>query len=386
MDNLDEIYNWIKSENLIVNRDLSNQEDINEAYDALIQQFEVELNAKYIEKLPRRNKSLIKKELRKFYGDKSRRNSDRLQNKNLLMTSGLQMDLLTCKKDVIMASYDLPLKISKDESQYNFSYLTKGSISQNSKRTVVYFVNTIQFVLENNKKSLANSVAKKEAINIDRIITENNILSIEDVVKLADRVEDFSFHQFVLPFDNFNESVLLFRYDHTNSKHYNCKPQNITMPLLYGEIYPEFVEEPHFHFATNFGNIYKLNKHNDEFNYGVGYAIGVSQLENYLNNLERDFLSKKEISLSVKSVLTENDFGMPFLHNIKRGITGSCSGLNNHKKICNAFKKLERQIKSGKKSAELSIVIDIAHAFTNTKNLNLTHLFIDSEKNMEFNH
>ena len=51
MDELDEIYNWIKSRNLIVNEELTTQEDINEAYDALIQQFQVELNARYVENL-----------------------------------------------------------------------------------------------------------------------------------------------------------------------------------------------------------------------------------------------------------------------------------------------------------------------------------------------
>lgn len=385
MDELDELYNWIKSQHFIVNEELVSQEDINEAYDALIQQFQVELNAKYVEKLPKRNKSLIRREIRDFYLAQSKRNTDRLQSENLLLTSELQMDLLTCKKEIVMVGYDRPLRISNNKSQYNFSYLTKGSISQNDKRTVVYFVNTIQFVLENSKKTLASSVAKKETINLDSIVTRNRISAIEEVVMLADRVEDFSFHQFVLPFETFDEAVLLFRYDHTNSKHYNCKPQNLTMPLLYKEVYPDFVEDPHFHFATTFGNIYKLNKHNEDYNYGVGYAIGVSDLLEYLEKLEDVFLDKKEIRMSIQSVLTENDFGMPFLHNVKRGITSSCSGLRNHKKICRAMRKLDRQIKSGIKSAELALVVDIAHAFTNTENLNLSREFLNND-DMEINH
>ena len=373
MDDLDELYNWIKSNKLITSTDLTTQEDINDAYDAVIQQYQYELNARYIDKILKKNMSLFKRSRREFLSRENGIDADRLQTGNYLLTSKLQMDLLTCEKEVQNLWRLPPFRISCDKTLYNFSYLTKGAIKQGEKKVTVYFINTIQFNLENKKKDLSTSIAGKEAINLDKVITENNISSIADVVALADRVEEFSFHQYFLPFDTFDDAILLFRYDHTNKKHINCKPINTTMPILYNYVYPPFVEEPHFHFTTVFGNIYKLTKHNEDHNNGVGYAIGVSQLKEYLMNLYEASVGTVDAEFEDANFL-ENDFGMPFLHNIKNK---GYSGISNHKRICRAMRKLSYLIKHGDKSAELALAIDIAHAFSNTENLNIHRSITD---------
>ena len=57
------------------------------------------------------------------------------------------------------------------------------------------------------------------------------------------------------------------------------------MPKLYSAVYPSAVEEPHFHFNSGFGGLYKLSKDQETYNYGVGYAIGVTGLKAYLEKL-----------------------------------------------------------------------------------------------------
>jgi hypothetical protein len=105
--------------------------------------------------------------------------------------------------------------------------------------------------------------------------------------------------------DKVEDSTLLIRYDHCSLKH-----KNGSMPKLYKEVYPTAVNEPHFHFNSGFGSLYKLDKSAQEFNYGVGYAIGISQLREYLDKLYNEtFKDKKE-----RDLYLNNDFGMPFLH------------------------------------------------------------------------
>ena len=100
--------------------------------------------------------------------------------------------------------------------------------------------------------------------------------------------------------ESLDNALLLFRYDHDYRRH-----RNKILPPMYSDVYSEEVNEPHYHFNSSFGSLYGLSDKPKKNNVGAGYAISVTELINYLRKLRdakpTDFISN-------------NDYGMPFLH------------------------------------------------------------------------
>lgn len=348
-------FNPIKSNELILNPEFRTQEDINQAYDALAESCSIELNATYINKPPKVASKLSRSAINNFFN--ANISTDRLQSKNILLRSDLFQKVTLAPKHIIdLGTYQR--SFDTNNRVYNFSFLSKGEIEENSKIKTVYFLTTIQFKLPKRKSLIAESIGRKTAKNFEKLFTDASPNSVEEVAFLADKADDFSIHYFYLPHgiksSKIDDAVLLMRYDHTSDPH-----RNGCLPLLYQGVYPSMASEPHFHFTASFGNIYKLTPKNEDFTFGVGYAIGITQLKQYLSQL----------IAGSNHIINNNDMGMPFLHILNNPNPNS----DNIEEIYKSIKKLDKYIKSKRKSDELALVLNVILGSTFTLNTNLTN-------------
>lgn len=360
-----DIYQWAKSNNLITNNDFENQADINSAYDSLIETSYPELNANYINEVPENNSNRANKiKIKSFLYFNL--NTDRLQQKNILLTSALQYKLLTCKKRIMsIGLYNRSIDTTKKVC--NYSYLLKGIINQNEKDVVVYFVNTIQFNYKNAKSTYIHSLTKQQVVNFEKLFYSNEPARINEILFLADKVDNFSIHQYFLPYglesNTITDAVLLYRCDHTDAKHINYNSSNNnTAPVSYTALYPPYVEYPHFHFTTSFGSIYKLKSNQQSNNFGVGYAIDALQLKEYLIHL-----LNKDVPL-----YDDFDFGMPFKSLID---TKEIPCIIRIKKLIRTLDKLNNAIKKQNISAEFKLALLITHLSTNDTSPDIVEIF-----------
>ena len=192
---------------------------------------------------------------------------------------------------------------------------------------------------------------------------------VDAIYNMAGITRDFSIHTYYLPTGIDGTSIdncsLLIRYDHCGLKH-----SNGAMPRLYRNVYPDFVEEPHFHFNSGFGGVYKLSSKEETHNYGVGYAIGISRLKDYLEILYSGaFKNKKQ-----EKLFMENDFGMPFLH---YKLADMQNGTNHLGEMLDSLTLL--MFNEG--VADNSVILESAYKFVrmisnmNQKNLKYKHVF-----------
>lgn len=235
--------------------------------------------------------------------------TDKLQTTNILLTSQLWRDVVLGKKQDLNAGI-FHRGIDEENFRINFSEISATKMGNGTITNPV--LTTIQFDFDNNPDGTLTALNKTEkSIKAFRklIREQGTETSVDEISEIAGGTRDFSIHKYYIP-NGFSqqtadECCLLLRYDHCSLKH-----RNGSMPALYREVYPEFVEEPHFHFNSGFGSVYKLSNDGATHKYGVGYAIGITGLKNYLIKLRTGNYS----SPAEKRLYTENDFGMPFLH------------------------------------------------------------------------
>lgn len=286
--------------------------------------------------------------------------TNRLQEKNVLLTSSFWMDVVTAPKKNITTGYRLRT-IDNDNKRINYSDLSAIPTSRRS--IMLPVLTTIQFDFEENPDKTINpeDIVFKERESWHRLFSKYARRSdVDAICDTAENAMDFSIHKYYLPgaVDKVEDSTLLIRYDHCSLKH-----KNGSMPKLYKEVYPTAVNEPHFHFNSGFGGIYKLTNDNAQHNFGVGYAISVTGLKTYLEKL---YTGNYE-SASERRLYTENDFGMPFLRIFSDGGAKKISG------ILSNLKALQYAIEKEDKSAELFIAMRIMDKCTNTSGRNLEY-------------
>ncbi len=317
--------------------------------------------------------------------------TDKLQTTNILLTSQLWRDVVLSKKQDLHAGI-FHRGIDEENFRINFSEISASNIENGTITNPV--LTTIQFDFDNNPDGTLTALDKTEKSikAFRRLIREQGTEpSVTEISEIASGTRDFSIHKYYVP-NGFSqqtadECCLLLRYDHCSLKH-----RNGSMPALYREIYPEFVEEPHFHFNSGFGSVYKLSNDGATHNYGVGYAIGVTALKNYLTKIRTGSYS----SPAEKRLYTENDFGMPFLHilngaslattppsgmppldklppnvhmwtemplsgNYKKTVSGNSDSFTLIDKIIEQLSLLEDAYKRGDKSAELQFAYNVTN-------------------------
>ena len=288
-------------------------------------------------------------------------NTDKLQERNVLLTSSFWKDIILEPKENITSGYR-QRTIDATNKRINYSELSACITSDCSVKNPV--LTTIQFDFENSSDKTigALKIASDQKELWDKLFSKYaKAIDVGAIKATAQNAIDFSIHKYYLPdtIENTDEATLLVRYDHCSLKH-----KNGTMPKLYRHVYPQSVNEPHFHFNSGFGGLYKLNSDGETYNYGVGYAIGVTDLKNYLEKLvSGNFKDKAE-----ERLYSENDFGMPFLHLLSMG--GGCEKIGDMVEKLTAL-KLANEL--GSQAAELEIAVDLINDFTNTEEMSLEY-------------
>lgn len=285
----------------------SAQDLVNYNYDTLLTDLMLDINCKVFD--ADKKTKFERKDLESFIY--SSLNTDRLQKNNILLSSGLWMQATTSPK-INISNNSFQRSVDEYLKRLNFSEISASVDTKN--QTISYpTLTTVQFDFKKLSQDEAKTVSDVSKFYFDKLFSK----CVDDktpqaIYNAAALSQDFSIHKYYLPnganSSQQDDACLLFRYDHCPFKH-----KNGSMPPLYKSVYPESVSEPHFHFTSGFGSVYKLTNKNEENTFGVGYAIGVSGLKDYLEKiLYGNYSSQKE-----EELYSENDFGMPFLSMLK---------------------------------------------------------------------
>ena len=336
----------------------SPQDLVDYNYDTLLYELMTEINCKVFD--TDKKTTYSQKDISNFISSSLK--TDRLQRNNILLSSNLWKQVTLALKTNI--SNDCFQKtIDEDLKRLNFSELS--AVSHNRNQTISYpTLTTIQFDFKQMSSDEAKQLNEVSQFYFDTLFskcaTEESPYALYNT---ASHALDFSIHKYYLPngisSQQTSDACLLFRYDHCPIKH-----KNGAMPLLYKNVYPEFVAEPHFHFTSGFGSIYKLTNKNEEHTFGVGYAIGVSGLKDYIGKiLKNEYSSEEE-----QCLYTENDFGMPFLSMLKEERYPELI------QVYEGLDVLQQAYESKDQELELQAAYGISNAICNTEQKDLLYL------------
>lgn len=336
---------------------IESQDEINDMFYALMQSTYDLLGGTIIDKLPN---TVISDEQAQDLFMSTFSNNAKLQNEFILLAPKLQYNLMKCPKKIINCgtfTHDNP---QFEDQVVNFTYLLKGAISADKENKNCYFVNTIKFSIPRENYDEVNNLINTNRNIFEQLLNyKNRNIRVQDlnaiidkIYSLADRCHGFSFHQYYLPYGpkitNENKSVLIYRYDHTFDKH-----KNTIVPNVYQNIYLPEVCEPHFHFPTTFGSLYKIKRSLLPQDVSVGYAIGTTRLKNYINELIEDSNPNNY----------KFDYGMPF--NIKT--KNSSQGLRYLHRLSSDLGKLEASTQQNNMRENLRNAIQISNDITNVQ-------------------
>lgn len=343
---------------------LSMQDVVDMSYDATLQNIIFEIPCSVYEKAYEQyvDRNIIMDFLHKTT------DTDKLQERNVLLTSSFWKDIVLEPKRNITSGYR-QRNVDTTNKRINYSELSACVTSNSSVITPV--LTTIQFDFEDSvDKTISGIKITQDEKNLwDNLFSKcAKATDVCAITETAKNTIDFSIHKYYLPdtIENTDEATLLVRFDHCSLKH-----KNGTMPKLYRHVYPQSVSEPHFHFNSGFGGLYKLNSDAETYNYGVGYAIGVTGLKDYLEKLiSGDFKDKAE-----ERLYTENDFGMPFLHLLNAG------GAEKIGDMIDKLTALQLANEVGAQAAELEIAMDLINDFTNTEEISLEYKGVNQSTN-----
>ena len=346
-----------KQDGLIHSADLTTQQEIDEAYNALIEQSWDALGAEVYTEYPKIKGRMTYKVREDFIN--SVVDTDKFQEKNILITAEMWQDLMRTPKQIInmgMFQRSATQKETKSEDirMYNFSFLSKGKICNTN--TNGLFLTTIQFELPTKKSIIASGVMKTTISEFENLMQAGDHTALYMLCNLAEKTSNFSIHQYYLQRGLekgcANSAILLTRYDHCSATH-----KNDVLPRMYEDyLYKKYTTLPHFHFNSSFGNIYKLNSKQLSYNNGVGYAVSVDTLSKYLTKL---------MEAKPGDVFAENNFGMPFLGKNKKSLEKFEYKLN----------KLSKAIKEKDHKKEVRLALDVV--------LNMSNIKVDIENHRE---
>ena len=326
--------------------DLSPQEVIDSSSDAFFQGAAFDLPCKYYNSLPKTK--ITDKQLKNFL---SRTYVDRkLQEKNVFLSTDVWNKIVSSRKKSICRHFFQKIV---DNNAFNISFSTIDSNSEAESfstpvLTTIHF-DFSQMPWTRNLEVSSDAYAKFKKL-FKKCVSSTDVDAIYNIASL---LNNFSIHKLFLPYgpSQLDESCLLYRYDHSFDKH-----KNGSMPPLYELVYPKEVREPHFHFTRGFGSVYKLTSRMQQQDFGVGYAIGISDLKKYLDKLNnQDFKDEKE-----KKIFMENDFGMPFLKLYKE-----CKGTKSTKfdRIVDALTNLQLFYEIDENGEALAVAYNISDIF-----------------------
>ena len=337
------------NDGLIHSSELTNQKEINEAYNAFIEQNWADLGADIYTEFPTIKERMSNSVRTNFIN--SVVDTDKFQEKNILITAEMWDALMKTPKQLVNLGMFQQSKVEGETKSfkvkaYNFSFLSKGKICNTNKTG--WFLTTIHFRLPIKKSIISAGIMKTTIAEFENLMQEGRIASLHDICNLAQKTSDFSIHQYYLQRGLekgcASSAILLTRYDHCVTPH-----KNDVLPRMYEDnLYKKYTTLPHFHFNSSFGNIYKLNSKNLSYNNGVGYAISVDVLSSYLAQLEK---------AKPGDVFAENSFGMPFLGKSKKWIEKFQYKLN----------RLSKAIKEKNNSEEVRMALDVISDMSNIK-------------------
>ena len=291
------------------------QQMIDQSFSTLMEDLSFDIPMKYVNE-PRQFKIDKKQQDNIFTVAVS---TDRHQNKNILLSPELWHMVMETPKQKI-GNDRFRMKIDRNNLRVNFARLSAKTLDNDEKITLPVMT-TIQFDFNHNAQGRFEFVkymceAQNKFKNL--LSSKKSFNYIDELVEISKKTQNFSIHEYYLPdgitTNALSNATLLMRYDRCEAKH-----KNGSIPKLYKAVFPDYVEEPHFHFNCGFGGIYKLTNEKETNMVGVGYAIGASGLHDYLQKLQTGEYKDKE----EQELYLNNDFGMPFLQISK---LDSCSG------------------------------------------------------------
>jgi len=339
---------------------LSPQQVVDMEYDNMLQEFASSFDCKVFWEIP--NIKFSRMMITYFF--KKTLDTNRLQSNNIFLTTDLFKKAILTPKKVLNVGYFLRT-VYPDIHRINYSEIAVHKDENKNISTPV--ITTIQFDNDSNPDGTLSAInhTKESRIRFERLFSQLASSSdIDAIYKTASYFQDFSIHSYYVPTGISSSSIddccLLFRYDHCSKRHYNG-----TMPKLYKHIFPEFVDEPHFHFNCGFGGVYKLSNQNEQHNFGVGYAIGVTRLKQYLEKLH----SEKFVDEKQRKLFLENDFGMPFLHYKQLDMTNGTHYIEEFIEVLTQL-VLSENISTDEASLESAYKLMCMISNTKVKNLN----------------
>lgn len=309
----------------VISSDIQNQMDARSLFRMAAQEGEFSDTDVYLETFPNLPSIDYLDIRRKF--ETYAINRGRLQQKNIMITPEMWHILVENPKDCISGKF-MKKTVDKGRGQIMFSQLfalpnleSLDSSIAHRKNCDALILRTIQFdffnVSTDYEEKTEKRFTKEEVQNLsryyDNFIRDADETMFNNIYKIAEDCLDFSIHEYYLPYgfslQGLKNAVLLMRYDHCSDKHINS-----VLPKYYNSAYNNSITQPHFHFNEGLGQIYKLLTKNGQGNFGSGFAIGAPDLVGYLNKLT----GKKELTGQERSLILNNDFGMPFLAMMRR--------------------------------------------------------------------
>ncbi|MBE5739055.1 MAG: hypothetical protein E7354_04955 [Clostridiales bacterium] len=324
------------------------QELVDMSYDAMLEDLSSSIDCRVYD--TDKTSTLTAEAVTEFLADTI--DTDELQSRNILLTSDMWRSVVLSEKTSLTNGY-FQRDVDDNNMRINYSDLSATPIDGDRVGNVVLTSIQFDFMPEESENGYFNILGSSMEFNEKLFSKASESTDVGAIYDTAELARDFSIHKYYLPegvSDTANAS-LLFRYDHCRKKH-----KNGSMPPLYKCIYPAFVEEPHFHFNSGFGGIYKLTNSNESGNYGVGYAIGVSGLQAYLNKL----FSGKYDSPQEEKLYTQNDFGMPFLFLLQEKGTAAIG------ELLERIELLRLTIETNNPSAEVALAYDFTNLMSKT--------------------
>ncbi len=302
---------------MITSEELETQEEVNQAYEAFVEDFSSVRDIKYYENAPKLTEKAIRKTKNNLVEKPILKSS--LQKKNVLLSPKLYRKVMLANKQNIKSGF-----IVNQGEDKNILELSQIQLGYDKNNNPLCFLKLIRFKIDETL-FVNKAVKNKIKAQIDNLLKQKTISKLQEIATLLDMCKKYSIQEYYLPegFANKNclhYASLLFRFERVYEKCVDPKDvvhHNYAMPNYFNNIYPEEVtskillREPHFHFLEGVSSISKQDDVVDKDNkLGAGYALPHCNVRGYLMKLVGENYKTEED----KTFFLTNDFGMPFLN------------------------------------------------------------------------
>ena len=340
---------------MIESKELENQEDVNQAYEAFVEDFSGIRGVKFYDKAPILTEKAMRKTDKNFNERPILRST--LHKNNVLLSSKLYRKVMLIEKQKTEEGF----VVSQGDDR-NILELTQLQIGYDKNNNPLCFVKLIRVKLDelffHNKQERLRFRTR-----VKNVVQNGRINSLEDIKDILDKSRKYSLQEYFLPEGYTNKfalrnGVLLFRFERVYRK--NIKPgevihHNYAMPNYFNAIYPEeinsdiLLKEPHFHFIEGASSLSKQDDVNDkQNNFAAGYAMPCCNVRGYIMKLTNENYKSEED----KNFFLTNDFGMPFLNIYKKDI-------NQAKEILHLLNSFSQKTTPSKELIKADKLIDL---------------------------